>query len=545
MDNERRPILEHPLLGFYINLMNKYGTKIILRFAQPVFENSSLTQSCTHSILAGSEKSFPGGHLMRTFLLSLCGILFYALTVSAQQQPSPLAPFIKENSPILTLMHVRIIDGTGSAPQDEMRIDIANGKITAILPASSTTTTPANAKVLDLKGRTVIPGLVGMHEHLFYPTPQRPISGMAFYGEMADSAPRLYLAGGVTTARTAGSISPYLDIALKQAIDDGKYPGPKLRLTGPYLEGPGAFTEEMHVLTGPDDAARTVDYWASEGITSYKAYMNITPDELKAAIEHAHAHHIKFTGHLCSIGFTEAANDGIDNLEHGIIVDTEFYPKKQPGLCPPNWREAEADLSKNHKISDPDIQAMIHTLVSHNVAITSTLAVFETFSAKRPPMAREARALKSLMPSQAEEYLATRAVIADMAIPDDDLKFEFQFEREFVKAGGLLMAGCDPTGYGGVLPGFGDQRNLELLVEAGFTPVEAIQIATLNGAKFLGEDSSIGSIATGKSADLVVLSANPAEKIENIESVEMVFKDGVSYDPAKLIDSVKGLMGLR
>ncbi len=476
---------------------------------------------------------------MRTLRLPLlCGIFSLALTTIAQQ-PNPLAPFIKEDAPLIILTHVRIIDGTGSAPQEDMRIEISNGKITSIMPMT------ANAKVLDLKGRTLIPGLVGMHEHLFYPTPQRPIDGLRFYGEMADSAPRLYLAGGVTTARTAGSIAPYTDLELKLAIDAGKYPGPKLRITAPYLEGPGAFTEEMHVLTGSEDAARTVDYWAAEGVNSYKAYMNITPDELKTAIEHAHAHNLKFTGHLCSIGFTEAANDGIDNLEHGIIVDTEFYPKKQPGLCPQNWRDAEAELTRNHKISDPNIQAMIRTLVSHHVAVTSTLAIFETFSAKRPPMDREMRALSSLMPTQAEEYLAVRASIADDAVPDDALKFEMAFEHEFVKAGGLLMAGCDPTGYGGVLPGFGDQRNLELLVEAGFTPVEAIQIATQNGAKFLGEDSTIGTIATGKSADLVILSANPAEKIENIESVEMVFKDGVGYDPAKLIDSVKGLMGLR
>jgi hypothetical protein len=122
---------------------------------------------------------------------------------------------------------------------------------------------------------------------------------------------------------------------------------------------------------------------------------------------------------------------------------------------------------------------------------------------------------------------------------------EMQFEREFVAAGGLLMAGCDPTGYGGVVPGFGDQRNVELLVEAGFSPVEAIKIATLNGAKFMGKDAAVGSIAVGKAADLVVLGGNPAEKIENVEKVETVFKDGVGWDSAALVKSVSGLVGLR
>ena len=120
-----------------------------------------------------------------------------------------------------------------------------------------------------------------------------------------------------------------------------------------------------------------------------------------------------------------------------------------------------------------------------------------------------------------------------------------QFERDFVKAGGLLLAGCDPTSFGGVLPGFGDQRGIELLVDAGFTPVEAIHIATQNGAIFWGESDSIGSIAAGKAADLVVLSGNPAQSIEDIEKVQLVFKDGMAFDPAKLIQSVQGMVGQR
>ncbi len=120
-----------------------------------------------------------------------------------------------------------------------------------------------------------------------------------------------------------------------------------------------------------------------------------------------------------------------------------------------------------------------------------------------------------------------------------------QFERAFVKAGGLLVAGCNPTSYGGELPGYGDQRGLELLVGAGFTPVEAIQIATVNGARYLGEDAVIGSIAAGKAADLIVVAGNPGLNIDDVENVETVFKDGMGYDPAKLAASVQGLVGLR
>jgi imidazolonepropionase-like amidohydrolase len=481
-------------------------------------------------------------HTAQAAILSIA--LLLSLPAEAQQNPFPLAPYVKERAPVLVLEHVRVIDGTGAAPLEDMRIEIVDGKIRVVESAKSPRTYPSSAKRLNLAGKTVIPGLVGMHEHLFYPLPQRPEGGEAVYGEAADSAPRLYLAGGVTTARTAGSMEPYTDLGLKKAIDAGLIPGPKLDVTGPYLEGKGTFAIQMHQLTGPDDAARTVDYWASEGITSFKAYNYITPEELKAAIDHAHAHGLKITGHLCSVGFKEAASLGIDNLEHGLVVDTEFYPDRKPGECP-GFSANIANTAKNVDPAGAEVEGMIHDLVDHHVAITSTLAIFETMVPNRPPMDRENAALGALSLQASKEFLSKRAGVAEHGFPEQTLKLEMRFEREFTAAGGLLMAGCDPTGYGGVVPGFGDQRNIELLVEAGFTPVEAIRIATLNGAKFLGKDADIGSIARGKAADLVVLGGNPAERIESVEKVETVFKDGVGYDPAALIQSVRGLVGLR
>lgn len=474
----------------------------------------------------------------------LCISLSLSLTAGAQQKPSPLAPYVKENAPVLVLEHARLIDGIGSAPQEDMRIDIAGGKITAVQAASAHNPYPPNAKVLDMTGKTVIPGLVGMHEHLFYPTPQQPQGGVAFYGEAPDSAPRLYLAGGVTTARTAGSLGPYTDLELKREIDAGLLHGPKLDVTGPYLEGKGRFAVQMHLLADAEDAARTVDYWAAEGVTSFKAYNNLTAAELKAAIDRAHAHRLKITGHLCSVGFREAAALGIDNLEHGLSVDTEFFPGRKQDECPGLLANL-AYIEKSVDVEGPEVRETIRDLVAHHVAITSTLAVFETLGSNRPPMERESAALKTLSPQAAKDYLAGRAQLAGHDLGGPMLGKEMRFEREFVAAGGLLMAGCDPTGYGGVVPGFGDQRNIELLVEGGFSPVEAIHIATLNGAIYLGRAASIGSIAPGKAADLVVLGGNPAEKIENMEKVELVFKDGVGFDTAKLIQSATELVGLR
>jgi len=464
--------------------------------------------------------------------------------LSWPQAASKLAPdaraFVKEDAPVLALTHVRVIDGTGMAPRREQTLVIRDGKIAALGDAANTKI-PEGAKVLDLSGRTIIPGLVGMHDHMYYPAPGGP---PALYPQHAASFPRLYLAGGVTSIRTTGSIEPYADLELKRSIDDGKMAGPKIQVTGPYLEGQGAFTLQMHQLKDAEDARRTVEFWIAQGVTSFKAYMNITPEELGAATKAAHAHGIKVTGHLCSIGFREAASLGIDDLEHGLVVDTEFLADKKAGACPNPAAANKALLTL--VVANGPIHEMIHDLVAHHVAITSTLPVFETFVPNRAPL--DSRVLDAMQPEARISYLRRRALISDGAAKSDWpalFKKELEFEHEFAKQGGVLLAGLDPTGYGGVIAGFGDQREVELLVEAGFTPLEAIHIATANGAEFLSEGDKIGTLAAGKQADLVVIDGDPSGNIKDIEKVETVFKDGVGYDSAKLIESVRGLVGLR
>ena len=473
--------------------------------------------------------------------------IFCSLTLPAlclAQGAPKLAPevraFVKEDAPILALTHVRVIDGTGSAPRADQTLVIRDGKINALGDAASEKI-PEGAKVLDFTGRTVIPGLVGMHDHMFYPAPGGP---PPLYPEHAASFPRLYLAGGVTSIRTTGSVDPYADLELKRAIDDGKMAGPKIHVTGPYLEGQGAFTLQMHQLKDAEDARRMVEFWITQGATSFKAYQNITPEELAAAIKAAHAHGLKVTGHLCSIGFREAAALGIDDLEHGLLVDTEFLPEKKPGECPGSPAARKALLSL--EVASGPVHEMIRDLVNRRVAVTSTLPVFEISVPNRAPL--DARILDAMLPEERVYYLRRRAVISDGAANSDYpalFKKEMEFEREFVKQGGLLLAGLDPTGYGGVIAGFGDQREVELLVEAGFTPVEAIHVATSNGAEFLGELDKVGTLAVGKVADIVVINGDPAANIRDVEKVEIVFKDGVGYDSAKLIDSVRGQVGLR
>lgn len=486
--------------------------------------------------------------LLRSLTASLIAALWTSLLPSANaQQAAPLATgvreFVRVSAPVVALTHARVIDGTGAAPRVDQTIIVAAGKIQSI-GESATTAPPTSAQVLDLTGKTVIPGLVGMHDHMFYPSGgasgERP--PVAIYNEQGFSFPRLYLACGVTSLRTTGSLEPYTDLELKKLIDAGQLAGPKMHVTGPYLEGPGSLTPQVHELTGAEDARKLVDYWADEGVTSFKAYMHITRAELRAAIEEAHKRGFKMTGHLCSVGFKEAAALGIDDLEHGLLVDTEFDPRKTPDACP--LQQVTAQTLAQIDIKSAPVQDTIRDLVAHHVAVTSTLPIFETSVPGRPPLKR--RVLDAMTPEAAINYLAVRSRVGERTDSPWPalLQKEMQFEHDFVKAGGLLLAGEDPTGYGGVLAGFGDQREVELLVEAGFSPVEAIHIATENGAKFLGEEKRIGTLAAGKAADLAVIDGDPSAKIENIEKTELVFKDGIGYDSSKLIESVRGAVGL-
>ncbi|PYS93220.1 MAG: amidohydrolase [Acidobacteria bacterium] len=488
----------------------------------------------------GDHLRGPRAGALRFIALNL---LLFVLPFNAArtQTEVTLAPEVREfvsvDAPTVALTHARVIDGTGSAPKLDQTLIIARGQIQQLGPSASVQL-PTDARVIDLQGKTVLPGLVLLHEHMFYPTGR-----LALFNEMGWSFPRLYLACGVTSLRTTGSVEPYTDLNIKRLIDTGKAPGPKLHVTGPYLDGGGTFATQFHVLTGPEDARRMVELWASEGATSFKAYMYITRAELAAAVAATHERKLKITGHLCAVGFREAAALGIDNLEHGIVVDTEFVPGKKPDVCPAQ-NDTVANLTKLDIESAP-VQEMIRDLVARHVAVTSTLPVFEAFVPGRPPL--QQRVLDAMTADARTQYLVARTRAAERKDSPWAVAFqkELQFERDFARAGGLLLAGTDPTGNGGVLAGFGSQREVELLVEAGFTPLEAIHIATANGAEFLGESASVGTIAAGKQADLIVVQGDPAANINDIEKVELVFKDGIGYNSAKLIESVRGSVGWR
>ncbi|MEO8945276.1 MAG: amidohydrolase family protein [Gemmatimonadaceae bacterium] len=441
--------------------------------------------------------------------------------------------YVTVDTAVVALTHVRVIDGTGAAPREDQTLILSGGNIAA-MGSTKSTAVPTGALVIDLTGKSVIPGLVMVHEHLFYPT------GPGVYANTAESFTRLYLAGGVTSIRTGGNMNGYGDIGIARQIAHGDKPGPWIDATAPYLDGPGTGLAQIHELKNADDARRMVNFWANAGATSLKAYMYISRAELAAAAQDGHKRGLKITGHLCSVTYREAVAAGIDNLEHGFFVSTDFVPDKKPDVCP-GQGAGMAALAKVDTNSAA-FRSLVADLIAHHVAVTSTLTIFETFTPGQP-MPAGLDVLDSILKQRFERFYAsvqqnTKSVFSTVFPKDRAM------ELQFVRSGGMLIAGTDPTGAGGVIPGYANQRQVELLVGSGFTPLEAIKICTLNGATYLGRADRVGSIAVGKQADLVVINGNPAANVSDIRNVATVFKQGVGYDPAKLIASVKGQVGL-
>jgi enamidase len=470
----------------------------------------------------------------KTFVaLTLAALCAAPLLGQRPQLSAAVKQFVVTEAPVVALTHVRVIDGTGAPARADQTIVIRDGRIASIGNAASTPA-PADARVCDLTGKSVTPGLVMVHEHLYYPT------GPGVYANLTESFVRLYLAGGVTSMRTGGNMNGYGEIDMKQAIDRGERAGPWLDASAPYLEGPGLNLLQVHELKDAAEARRMIDFWHDMGATSLKAYMHITRDELRASLDEGHKLGMKLTGHLCSVTYHEAAQLGIDNLEHGFFASTDFVADKKPDVCPGQGagQAALASLADDA----PAMKALMQELIQRNVAVTSTQTVFETFTPGRPMPP----GLDVLDPLLRDQFVQRKAATDrnPNALYAKLFPKNQKWEAEFFRAGGMLLAGTDPTGGGGVIPGYSDQRELELLVESGLTPLEAIKVCTLNGATYLGRANLVGSVAVGKQADLVVIDGDPSARIEDVARVSVVFKDGLGYDPAKLVASVKGRVGL-
>ncbi len=439
-------------------------------------------------------------------------------------------------APVVALENVLLFDGAGGPARPGQTIVIRGNRIEAVGSATSITI-PSGAERLDLAGHSVMPGMVGLHDHLYYYQNAPRVAQMQFSG------PRLYLGAGVTTVRTTGSMSPYQDIALKGSIERGETPGPRIFITAPYVIGPGPDERlrdlGMYVIRDEESARRYVRYWAAEGAEWVKVYTQISRTALGTIIDEAHKQGMKVMGHLCSVSFREATALGIDNLEHGLSANSDFNAEREPDKCSPNHALSVAQLDIDH----PAVAETIREMVDAGVAMTSTLAVAEQATPLAPELSERDREAMPDHIVQAEMERREVFAAGDLGWTVDLFRNMIDFELRFVEAGGLMAAGVDPAW--GALPGYGDQRNFEILAGGGFDAGVAVQIVSANGAKVLGIDDQVGTVAPGKLADLIVIEGDIGRNASDIRNVRIVFKDGLGYDAAKLTAAVAGLVGMR
>lgn len=462
-------------------------------------------------------------------------IFLVVITIEAQEFSNQVKRFITVNENIVAITNVTIIDGTGAAPKKNQTVILNKDQIQEV-GTFSKTKVPEGAKVIDGTGKTVIPGLIMLHEHLFY---SKPFENWFSVGQMTFTFPRLYLAGGVTTMRTGGSIQPQTDLNVKKWIAEGKMTGPKMDVTGPFIEREGPRVPELGFIGNTEEVSKIVNYWADKGVTSFKVYNNITKEDLKICVAEAHKRGLKVTGHLCSLTYKEASEIGIDNLEHGFMASSDFAIDKVENICAPF--AARTGLV-NEAIDGKKINDLIELLIKNKTTITATPVVFEPYTGHEVVPGGGLDALASPFKEQVQKRYdrSQQKDAQSIALFNKNL----QWLKRFHEKGGLLVAGTDPTGAGRTVAGYANQRTIEIFVEAGFSVSEAIKISTYNGAVFLKKEKQIGTLEKGKKADIILINGNLEQDIKNIRKMEIIFKDGIGFDSQKLFESVKGQVGL-
>lgn len=465
---------------------------------------------------------------------TVIALLSFTIKSVSQRFSPEVAVFIKVYAGTIALTDVKIIDGTGAAAKEHQTLLIHNDRIAAMGNAKDVTI-PAGATTINCTGKTIIPGLVMLHEHLFYTSPLEEFFNIS---EMPFTFPRMYLAGGVTTMRTGGSIEPQTDLNLKGMIAEGKLTGPDMDVTAPYIERKGFDIPSLNIIKDTAEAAASVAFWSNKGCTSFKMYMHATKEDLAVVLREAHLRGLKVTGHIGAITYRQAAEAGIDNLEHGFMASTDFIADKKENELPDNGRQSLVDLDVN----SAQMKDLIKLLVRKKVAVTSTLPVFAPYTNREIVLGG---GLDALIPEIKEKLTAewNERQHKD-AVSIALFKKELSWEKQFYDAGGLLVAGTDPTGAGRTIAGYSNYMEIELLTEAGFTSLQAIKICTLNGAMYLGRTKDIGTIEKGKKADLVLIDGDIEKDINDIRKTETVFKNGVGFDSKKMFASVKGQVGI-
>ncbi|WP_082794101.1 amidohydrolase family protein [Roseivirga seohaensis] len=431
--------------------------------------------------------------------------------------------YIEYNAEVIALTNATVIDGTGGSLRKNQTLIVNNGLFQEF---GENIQVPQNALVIDLKDKTIIPGIVGMHNHLHIPQ----------FPNVGAEASKLYLASGVTTIQTCGAASPEHEIILAKKITQGELIGPEIIPSAPFITGAGG-NPNMIIPRNEQHLRDTMQHWIKQGVEWFKVYRNTNPNDLRIIIDEAHKNKAKVRGHLCSITFEEATKLGIDGIEHGLNSTSDFRSNKSYGVC-----NGSTEYLDELVINSSAVKNLQQLMIDNQVFLTSTLAIYEASVPNRAFV--DDRSLKIMSPYLQSQYDERRSSFdkeTEDLTRENRLKRIMAFEYQYFKMGGLLCSGVDAGRH--ILPGFGDQRNYQLLVEAGFTAEEAIQVMTSNGAKALGRND-IGLIQVGKRADFVILNGDLKTNADVIERVETVFKKGIGYDPEKILNEMNGKFGI-
>jgi imidazolonepropionase-like amidohydrolase len=411
----------------------------------------------------------------------------------------------------LAVVGALLIDGTGSAPVPDSAVLIKDGRIIAVGPRAQVKI-PKHATIIDAQGKTILPGLWDMHAHF----------------EQVEWGP-IYLAAGVTTVRDCGNELEFIT-AVRDAIAHGRGLGPRLLLAG-VVDGTGKLSLGVQRVDTPKEAREWTDRYHNAGFQQMKIYSSVKLEEVKAVTDEAHRLGMTVTGHvpegLTAYQVIEAGQDQINHIQY--ILDI-MHPPLPPDTPRPERRKALADLD----LDSPEAKKAVAFLQTHHTVVDPTMALMEFFTATtaKPPASFEPGVTK-VAPELAQPLLDVEPPSERSALADKVFAKELAVVGMLRRAGVPIVAGTDQT-----VPGYSLHREIELYAEAGFTSMEAIQAATIVPARVMGMDKELGTLETGKRADLIILEANPLEDIHNTRKVEFVITNGKMYNTADLWRSV-------
>lgn len=421
--------------------------------------------------------------------------------------------FRRENSQAaLALVGATLIDGTGAPALNDSAVVIQGGRIVSAGPRSQVKL-PKDARIVDLAGKTIVPGLWDMHAHF----------------EQVEWGP-VYLAAGVTTVRDCGNEFEFIT-AVRDAINSGHGVGPHLLLAG-IVDGSGPIALGVARVDDPEQAREWVHRYHDAGFDQMKIYSSVKKENLEVVAAEAHKLGMTVTGHIPEgmTGF-DGVNAGMDQINHIGYV----FSMMDPGI-PGRGADPQQRLTALRNF-DPDSEQSRKTLQflkAHNTVIDPTLALFEMFmrTGNRPFESLEPGAAK-VAPALATQLRNVGPGPAGAELGDARFAVFLKTVAALHRAGIPIVVGTDQA-----VPGHSVHREMELYVEAGFTPMEALQAATIVPARAMRLDQEAGTVEPGKRADLVVLGGNPLDNISNIRKTERVMQSGVFYDCASLWKSV-------